>query len=151
MSAGLTPASFFFRYSLFYQEILLYFRRITMNKNFSIRFKNYKCFSEYNTIDNIKTVNLLIGKNNCGKTSVLDIVEKVLSNNKANSIIDHSVIDYKTAIAESIYSRVFSRDTYIGFSYNEGNSLYSLGKELLNNECYFRFRIQIPSTHCLKN
>ena len=114
-----------------------------MKKGFSIKFNNYKCFSDANVIDNINAVNLLIGKNNCGKTSVLNVIEKVLSNSKGDSLIDHCVIDFKTTITEEIYCRAFSRDTFLGFAvnyYNSANSLYELGKELLNKDCYFPFQ-----------
>lgn len=110
-----------------------------MKKDFSIRFKNYKCFTETNVIENIKAVNLLIGKNNCGKTSMLDVIEKVLSNSKGNSLIRDCVIDYKTAISDSAYSIAFPRDTYIGFGayYGENRSLFDMGKDLQNKECFF--------------
>lgn len=109
-----------------------------MNHDFSIRFKNYKCFTEENVLENIKSVNLLIGKNNCGKTSVLDVIERVLSNNKRNALIDNCVIDYKTTINDTIYSSTFSPNAFMGISfYDSRNSLFELGKQLLHQECFF--------------
>lgn len=45
----------------------------------NIRFKGYKAFpkDEYAEINNISRINVIIGKNNCGKTSLLEIAEKV--------------------------------------------------------------------------
>ena len=45
----------------------------------NIRFKGYKVFSseEYTEVQNISPVNVIIGKNNSGKTSLLDIMESV--------------------------------------------------------------------------
>ena len=45
----------------------------------NIRFKGYKVFprSQYTELKNISRVNVIIGKNNSGKTSLLDIVETV--------------------------------------------------------------------------
>lgn len=45
----------------------------------NIRFKGYKVFpsSQYTELQNISCVNVIIGKNNSGKTSLLDIVETV--------------------------------------------------------------------------
>ena len=109
-----------------------------MNHDFSIRFKNYKCFTEENVLENIKSVNLLIGKNNCGKTSVLDVIKRVLSNNKRNALIDNCVIDYKTTINDTIYSSTFSPNAFMGISfYDSRNSLFELGKQLLHQECFF--------------
>jgi len=44
---------------------------------FSIKIKNYKCFKEEAGFDRIRRVNLIIGKNNTGKSSLLDIIELV--------------------------------------------------------------------------
>ena len=43
----------------------------------SIKFKGYKLFSNDNFIEisDISNINVIIGKNNCGKSSVLDIIE----------------------------------------------------------------------------
>ena len=43
----------------------------------NIRFKGYKVFSneQYAELENISKVNVIIGKNNSGKTSLLDIIE----------------------------------------------------------------------------
>ncbi|WP_427910467.1 AAA family ATPase [Shewanella algae] len=37
-----------------------------------IKFKNYKCFSEEAGFDAIQRVNLIIGRNNSGKSSLLN-------------------------------------------------------------------------------
>ena len=109
-----------------------------MNKDFSIRFKNYKCFSEETILDNIGVVNLLIGKNNCGKTSVLDIVEKVVSDKAVkNELLSNCVIDIRGTITEEIYRCAYSEYEYIGSFFTQENTLYSLGKPLLNQKCYF--------------
>jgi hypothetical protein len=52
-----------------------------MNKIKNIRFKGYKVFakSDYVEMKNISHVNIIIGKNNCGKTSLLDIMETVFN------------------------------------------------------------------------
>ena len=41
----------------------------------NIIFKNYKCFKNETRLDDIKPINVIIGKNNIGKSSVLDIIE----------------------------------------------------------------------------
>jgi predicted ATP-dependent endonuclease of OLD family len=43
----------------------------------SIKVKNYKCFQEESGFDCIKRVNLIIGRNNSGKSSLLDAIEAV--------------------------------------------------------------------------
>lgn len=55
-----------------------------MNKLKGISFKGYKSFSsdEYNSLDEIKNMNVIIGKNNCGKSSVIDILEYIIDFDK---------------------------------------------------------------------
>ena len=44
-----------------------------------LKIKNYKCFSEEAGFDAIERVNLIIGRNNSGKSSLLDLIEAVTS------------------------------------------------------------------------
>lgn len=46
----------------------------------SIKVENYKCFKEETGFDRIHRVNLIIGRNNSGKSTLLDIIEVVSSN-----------------------------------------------------------------------
>jgi len=47
----------------------------------SIKVKNYKCFKEEAGFDKVCRVNLIIGRNNVGKSSLLDIIEFVVTGN----------------------------------------------------------------------
>ena len=49
--------------------------------NFS--FEKYKCFKSRVFLDKPSLFNLLIGKNNAGKTSVLEILADLFSNDKS--------------------------------------------------------------------
>lgn len=56
----------------------------------NIKFKNYKSFGDYwSTIQNVSSVNVLIGRNNSGKSSVLDVIEGLTDANlfHGNSIL----------------------------------------------------------------
>lgn len=51
----------------------------------NIKFKNYKSFGDYwSSIQNISSVNVLIGRNNSGKSSVLDVLEGLTNANVFN-------------------------------------------------------------------
>ncbi len=45
----------------------------------AIRAKNYKCFKNETGFDSIRRVNLIIGRNNAGKSSLLDLIEIVVT------------------------------------------------------------------------
>lgn len=47
----------------------------------SVKVKNYKCFEEEAGFDVIRRVNLIIGKNNSGKSTLLDLIERVVNGN----------------------------------------------------------------------
>lgn len=51
-----------------------------MNK-LGTKVKNYKCFSNETGFDEIRRVNLIIGRNNTGKSSLLDIIQVISSKN----------------------------------------------------------------------
>lgn len=48
--------------------------------SFSVKIQNYKCFEGATGFEDIKRVNLIIGKNNAGKSSLIDLIECVVSN-----------------------------------------------------------------------
>ena len=59
-----------------------------MNKYFikDLKFKNFKCFKEFE-LDNIKNVNLISGKNNVGKTSLMEGIELFVSSQNSLNLI----------------------------------------------------------------
>jgi len=44
----------------------------------AIKAKNYKCFKDETGFESIRRVNLIIGRNNAGKSSLLDLIEIVI-------------------------------------------------------------------------
>ena len=46
-----------------------------------IKVSDYKCFGGI-CIENIKPINIIIGKNNIGKSSVLDVIEAIYGTRK---------------------------------------------------------------------
>lgn len=74
-----------------------------------IQFRGYKVFSEEIIIDRIENVNVIIGKNNSGKSTLLDIMEMVYSDKqfqKHSREVDF--IKLKLPITEEIVRDVFS-------------------------------------------
>lgn len=101
-----------------------------------IIFEKYKCFKDETIIENIKPINIVIGKNNIGKSSLLDIIELInepeqLWNSKQTKIcIDKNLSDQEIR-------KVFRSDTY-GGGINASNH-YEFGKNFVNEN--FRFQL----------
>jgi len=79
----------------------------------AIRAKNYKCFKEETGFDSIRRVNLIIGRNNAGKSSLLDLIEIVVTKKYE---VERSTwrggqrpqIVFEAEITENISSQVFA-------------------------------------------
>lgn len=91
---------------------------------------NYKCFSDIH-IDNIKPINIIIGKNNIGKSSVLDIVEGIYGSRTINM---NTKIILTKEMDEDVISRVFQKSTFGGTI--EGNH-YEFGKKYIGQDISF--------------
>lgn len=83
----------------------------------NIRFKGYKVFSDqqYTSVENFSPVNVIIGKNNSGKTSLLDILESIF-NSKAKLKVGFDVEDIQFDLPFDPYmiNSVFSGLSGIG-------------------------------------
>lgn len=81
--------------------------------NTSIKIKNYKCFVEETGFDCIKRVNVIIGRNNSGKSSLLDIISAVANSNynfdqtSWRENMQPEVI-FESVITQEIASKTFS-------------------------------------------
>lgn len=91
---------------------------------------NYKCFSNIH-IDNIKPINIIIGKNNIGKSSVLDIIEGIYGSRTIN--INTKIILTKE-MDEDVISRVFQKNTSGG---TIGGNHYEFGKKYIGRDISF--------------
>lgn len=91
---------------------------------------NYKCFTDIH-IDNIKPINIIIGKNNIGKSSVLDIVEGIYGSRTINM---NTKIILTKEMDEDVISRVFQKGTYGG---TIGGNHYEFGKKYIGQDISF--------------
>ncbi|MBO5907135.1 MAG: AAA family ATPase [Clostridia bacterium] len=77
----------------------------------NIRAKGYKAFSndQYISIENVSRVNVIIGKNNCGKTSLLDIMEALFDQKSLlKPGTDIGDIGFDISLDDSVVNSVFS-------------------------------------------
>ncbi len=115
-----------------------------MNNVRNIIFEGYKCFKKETVIENIKPINIVIGKNNIGKSSLLDIVE-IINDEKLllNNINTKIYIEKNLEDAE--IESVFSKTTYGGEIL--GNNHYEFGKKYIGEK--FRCELHASCLHSL--
>lgn len=76
-----------------------------------LKFKNYKSFEDYSYISSLKNINVFIGKNNCGKSSCIDVLQSLVDNKisigNAKVQIDYRMKDkdYDLMMSKSNYSK----------------------------------------------
>lgn len=101
-----------------------------------IGLKNYKSFNEYATLDGLGNINLIIGKNNSGKSSLLDIVEYVFdkdleNKNEPEVIIGQRLLEkaLEGAFGKNSYGDGISGNHYVyGIKYKNRDLSYKLTK-----------------------
>jgi putative ATP-dependent endonuclease of OLD family len=104
----------------------------------AIRAKNYKCFKDETGFECIRRVNLIIGRNNAGKSTLLDLIEIVVAekydmarstwrNNQQPQVI------FEAKIPEDVVNNVFPPNTSGGTIPNRNHNAYGqayIGKTL---------------------
>lgn len=109
----------------------------------NIRFKGYKAFSrdQYAEMENLSRVNVIIGKNNCGKTSLLEIIETIYNDKlsiKPNKDVEEIIVD--VPFDDDMIRRIFSGLAGIGPWTKSNLSQYVSGKLFpfsLNSDNHF--------------
>ena len=100
----------------------------------NIIFEDYKCF-KHAEISNLQPINIIIGKNNIGKSSILDILEMIYSKRPTQ----HTFIIAEKILSEIDIRKVFHEDTYGGEI--PGRNHYEFGKNYIGKT----FKIQIKN------
>lgn len=92
----------------------------------NVYFKNYKCFKEYVGFSKITTSNVIIGKNNIGKSSLVDLLRILIE----SDINDPVRIKCDVSLDESILRNYFREDTR-GGDIPGVNHWYEMGRLLV--------------------
>ncbi|MCK5660277.1 MAG: AAA family ATPase, partial [Methanosarcinales archaeon] len=108
----------------------------------SIKIKNYKCFGESSQgFEEIKPINVLIGKNNSGKSSLIDLIEYAV---KPRDLINFShkgsepEITITLPLKEDEVKKVFSSDTQGG---EIGGNHWNFGKKFIGGKITIKLNI----------
>lgn len=99
----------------------------------NIVFENYKCF-KHAEIDNLQPINIIIGKNNIGKSSILDILEMIYSKRPTRQ----TTIIADKELSETDIRRTFREDTYGALP---GRNHFEFGKNYIGKN----FKINIKN------
>ncbi len=122
-------------------------------KDISLKFKNYKCFGDdFQGFDSISPINIIIGRNNSGKSSLLDLVkyavapydlkpfahkdkmpqvvfQKILLESEAKNIVD-SVFSRQRTLANVVLQKLFkdlvAAKMTISINFPNGKTFYNL-------------------------
>lgn len=103
-----------------------------------ILFERYKCFKNETEIKDIKPINIIIGKNNIGKSSILDIIE-MINNPELFDKNGNIKICIEKFLTDNELQKVFLPNTSGGII---GGNHYEFGKKFINKN----FRFELYST-----
>lgn len=102
----------------------------------NIVFENYKCFDRRVELNNLKPINIIIGKNNIGKSSVLDIIEMMYTPENKWRNYNTSIYAEKELNQKAI-EIAFPKGTWGGII---GGDFYEFGRKYIGKK--FRFKIE---------
>src|SRR3989304_10594776 len=98
-------------------------------REISIKIRNYKCFgTEPQGFDTILPINIIIGRNNTGKSSLLDLIQYVITPNDLKPFRHKSQdprVILKVPLTEHVLKRVFPSGTSGG---DIGGDFWEFGK-----------------------
>ncbi|MBY0245509.1 MAG: ATP-dependent endonuclease [Sphingobacteriaceae bacterium] len=112
-------------------------------KIFKLEVKNFRLLKDF-SLDVENELSLIIGKNNSGKTSILNVLNKFLSNNDANSIsINDFNLDFKDEICKLLKESIqISESDYMNknilmylrifISYDESDNLRNISDLIMD-------------------
>ncbi len=84
--------------------------------DFSFKIKNYKCFGpELQGLDKIKPINIIVGRNNSGKSTLLEFVQWIAERNEQKKPV-HKISSVGVEVEFPLL------EGYIGFGFSNGSS-----------------------------
>lgn len=74
-----------------------------------LRFRDYKSFKDCSAISTLKNINIFIGRNNCGKSSCIDVIQSLVED-KAKPVTSQIEVFYKITMND--YKLMISNSSY---------------------------------------
>lgn len=118
----------------------------------NIAFKGYKSFKNYATLEEIGNVNLIIGKNNSGKSSILDVLEIIFEKDFNTTQRPQEIILTQT-LTDDVIAATFQSYAYSIYEVWSGRSDYEYGVKYINQDLSYRIlnKNQIEITNNFEN
>lgn len=113
---------------------------MTLPQGALVTFTNYKCFGESEQgLTKILPVNVIVGRNNAGKSALLDMIDYAVSPGDLSAFAHDGaapMVYVTTPLPNETVDRVFHRNTSSGDI--PGSSDYDFGKQFLTSPVKFR-------------
>jgi putative ATP-dependent endonuclease of the OLD family len=113
--------------------------------NFSVRIKNFKCFgNEEQGFDTIKPINIIIGRNNSGKSSLLDLIDSLVKGFNFTTELWHAgqepMVIGGSLLHEDELKQVFQQNTSGGNI--PGPNHWVFGSQLIGEKIFWQLNNQ---------
>lgn len=112
-------------------------------------FQSYKCFKNETLIDNIKPINIIIGKNNIGKSSLLDIIEIINNVDLFWKYKQDISITLNKKLTKEDISQICSEGHHGGIfkKYEHDRDNFSLGSDFIGEKIGFELCVKKENTY----
>jgi len=110
-------------------------------ENVVFKFKNYKCFKdEYAGFDKIMPINVIIGKNNSGKSSLTDILHSFFGDPEIKEALKDTEFYVEKDVQDEVIKKLFPVKEQISLGgYHNSDAWNSHGQHLLGLRYKFTF------------
>lgn len=110
-----------------------------MSRLKSLKIKNYKHIGDsYIGFDKIENLNILVGQNNIGKSTLLQSIEMIISDNPINrDILSETTIEFAFCPNENEIKNVFNENSYGGMI---NSNHFDFGKKYIGRYMSFEYK-----------
>ena len=102
-------------------------------KRIGLKGKNIKCFREAGGFDDVKNINVIIGRNNSGKSTLIDMIDVAIHPDRAASLSGYLGNQPELVLTYDTEPEYFNKYC-TGTSFNRGPRFNEFGKAFASNQ-----------------